>query len=235
MYCIKCGSEIPDNVKFCVKCGNPTSEEGQDIQTGNQQGTVIVKAGGGAFQKIILLIICAVFLVIMFIAVSFYFDSQKEKELAQQQNKIAAQNQKEQEKAQEEYETKMANYENHCGSWEIKRARIDGEWQDYNFWGQALGKVIDFRNLYAFGSETNYGGGTTIEFGTSSVDLNSIGFGVYDLDNFTFEFNKFGAPTFTNEEQGIQFRFIDDDNPPLVVITVWADDQWIDICTCERA
>ncbi|MDE7289276.1 MAG: hypothetical protein K2N71_07230 [Oscillospiraceae bacterium] len=129
----------------------------------------------------------------------------------------------------------MANYENHRGTWKVDEAYIDGEWQDYNFWGEAIGKVMDFRNLYSFGNDTNYGAATTVELGADSVDFSSIGYGIYSLNSFTFEFNRSGAPTFTNDDQGIQFRFIDDYNPPYFIISTWSNDQWFDICTCVRA
>lgn len=37
MYCKKCGSELPDNYKFCSKCGNPVSEDDLDTKLKKQQ------------------------------------------------------------------------------------------------------------------------------------------------------------------------------------------------------
>lgn len=213
MYCKKCGSEIPDDVKFCVKCGNPTAGQAQNVQASPGQGTVIVQAGGGTFQKIMLVLICAVFLVIMFIAVSFYMDNKNEKELIYEQNKAAAQEQKNQAKAQEEYRIKMSNYESHRGSWKVDRALIDGEWQDYNFWGEAIGGLMDFRNLYSFGNDTNYGAATTIECGADSIDMSSIGFGIYSLDSFSYESTSYEGYIYTNYDQGIRISFYDRTDP----------------------
>ena len=33
MYCMKCGSEIPDGSEFCSKCGNPVSPSASQNNT----------------------------------------------------------------------------------------------------------------------------------------------------------------------------------------------------------
>lgn len=241
MYCNKCGNEIPDNVKFCVKCGNPTSDEQPvSAETGVQKGTVIVQASGGVFQKVMLLIICAVFLVIMFVVVSFYMENKQEKTELAQQNEIALRNQevqqKQQAKEQEQNELKIAYYESNRGSWKVDSAYVNGEWEaDYNFWGEAIGDFMDFRNLYEFGNDTNYGAGTYIELNADSIDMSAIGWGIYSLDGFSFELDEFGKAVFTNENEGLQLYFTTFQDEPYLRVSQWTDNGWLEFCDCVKA
>src|SRR2546426_9316436 len=39
MYCLKCGSQLPDDAAFCSKCGARTSSTGQTPQVQSSVGT----------------------------------------------------------------------------------------------------------------------------------------------------------------------------------------------------
>lgn len=241
MFCNKCGNQIADDVKFCVKCGQPV---GQAVQNGNApapqpqnaaqgsvpQGTVIVQnSGGGVFQKVMLVFICIIFLVIMFVVVSFYMENKKDKDIQQQQMNLAAQ-------AQADREQLMLHYESYQGSWEIESAYIDGEWKSYNSFGEIAGAILDWRNLYYYGNDTNYGAATTIEFTSNSIDMTNVGLGVYSLDYFVYSQTMYGEDVFTNETQGIKIQWKNSSPKSYLLISeLNSNGEWVGICTCQKA
>ncbi len=60
MICKNCGTQLPDNVKFCTKCGTPTAEDFDISAAGVERA---VPRGFSAKKNIIIIIIAAILLI----------------------------------------------------------------------------------------------------------------------------------------------------------------------------
>lgn len=215
MFCEQCGSELKENSKFCERCGAPVNgagsnnasmyanAAGQPVYYSGQPQIIVQapKKGFNFFHFFVgaaIVIFGIVFLGVAIFLVKTIQSGQPTAEQLQAQADADAAS----EMAAQERQMFDAIYSVYCGTYEIEKVRNNGVWENYNTVGEVVGFLVDFRNLYEFGSQTDMYSAPTITLSPDSVDLTSLGLGSYSVDYFHYE-QISGMDYFINDTHGI--------------------------------
>uniref|UniRef100_UPI004057911E zinc-ribbon domain-containing protein n=1 Tax=Acetatifactor sp. TaxID=1872090 RepID=UPI004057911E len=220
MFCEQCGFEIKETDKFCEKCGHaissdsvadatgvqatePIQQNPQQVYYGTQTQVVEQnpKKGFNFFHFFVGASILIFGIAFIVIAMSFMKQMQAGQPTAEQmQAQADAQAEAEAANAAAVQEQQLFNgiYSLYCRSYELEQVRTNGRWEAYNTLGEVAGAILDFRNYYEFGSQTQTYTAPSITLSMESIDLTALELGVHSISEFYYE-----------EISGMDF-FIDD-------------------------
>ncbi|MBR4084198.1 MAG: zinc ribbon domain-containing protein [Lachnospiraceae bacterium] len=214
MYCEQCGTELKENNRFCEQCGYPVNSPDDNCVSGQtnsstqpvyygSQPQVIVQAPRKGFNffhffvGVSIIIIGTVFIGLAVFLIKQVQMSKPTDEQLQAQADIESANERE---AQEQ-QLFSAIYSLYCGNYEMEKVRDNGVWKNYNTAGEVIGFLVDFRNLYEFGSQTDMYSAPTITLSADSIDLTSLQLGIHNVNEFHYE-NISGIDYFIDDIHG---------------------------------